>query len=193
MSENKLGLYVSKTWYLVVGLTMQDGEHNHVLSHGGAAEMVDGFKLLGTHTISILTCTLHTDAAIKKAHQRIYFLGDWDLKCPRGFPWTSTDGLWQYSDGMHLSLTWLLLCSWPLEFSECWAQPNPATACYFLPIHLLLVLMPRLITSNIFPMTHILSSPRYSFLLSVTFSFWMLYLLFSNQMEPVLNMRNFGQ
>ncbi len=62
--ENHLSLNIDKTKELVVDYRRQSREHTPITS----------FKFLGVQITEDLTWSAHTDAVLKKAHQRLFFL-----------------------------------------------------------------------------------------------------------------------
>ncbi len=52
----------------------QSREHTHITIDKTPVERVNSFKFLGVHITKDLTWSAHTDAVLKKAHQRLFFL-----------------------------------------------------------------------------------------------------------------------
>ncbi len=52
----------------------QSREHTHITIDKTPVERVNSFKFLGVHITEDLTWSAHTDAVLKKAHQRLFFL-----------------------------------------------------------------------------------------------------------------------
>ncbi len=71
--ENHLSLNIDKTKELVVDYRRQSREHTRITIHK-TSERVSSFKFLGVHITEDLTWSAHTDAVLKKAHQRLFFL-----------------------------------------------------------------------------------------------------------------------
>ncbi len=72
--ENHLSLNIDKTKELVVDYRRQSREHTPITIDKTPVERVTSFKFLGVHIIKDLTLSAHTDAVLKKAHQRLFFL-----------------------------------------------------------------------------------------------------------------------
>ncbi len=72
--ENHLSLNINKTKELVVDFRRQSREHTPITIDKTPVERVNSFKLLGIHITEDLTWSAHTDAVLKKAHQRLFFL-----------------------------------------------------------------------------------------------------------------------
>ncbi len=72
--ENHLSLNIDKTKELVVDYRRQSREHTPITIDKTPGERVNSFKFLGVHIIEDLTWSAHTDAVLKKAHQRLFFL-----------------------------------------------------------------------------------------------------------------------
>ncbi len=72
--ENHLSLNIDKTKELVVDFRRQSREHTHITINKTPVERVNSFKFLGVHITEDLTWSAHTDAVLKKAHQRLFFL-----------------------------------------------------------------------------------------------------------------------
>ncbi len=72
--ENHLSLNIDKTKELVVDYRRQSREHTPITIDKTPVERVDSFKFLGVHITEDLTWSAHTDAVLKKAHQRLFFL-----------------------------------------------------------------------------------------------------------------------
>ncbi len=52
----------------------QSREHTPITINNTPVERVNSFKFLGVHITEDLTWSAHTDAVLKKAHQRLFFL-----------------------------------------------------------------------------------------------------------------------
>ncbi len=72
--ENHLSLNIDKTKELVVDYRRQSREHTPITIDKTPVERVTSFKFLGVHITEDLTWSAHTDAVLKKAHQRLFFL-----------------------------------------------------------------------------------------------------------------------
>ncbi len=72
--ENHLSLNIDKTKELVVDFRRQSREHTPISINKTPVERVNSFKFLGVHITEDLTWSTHTDAVLKKAHQRLFFL-----------------------------------------------------------------------------------------------------------------------
>ncbi len=72
--ENHLSLNIDKTKELVVDYRRQSREHTPIAIDKTPVEWVNSFKFLGVHITENLTWSAHTDAVLKKAHQRLFFL-----------------------------------------------------------------------------------------------------------------------
>ncbi len=72
--ENHLSLNIDKTKELVVDFRRQSREHTPISIDKTPVEQVNSFKFLGVHITEDLTWSAHTDAVLKKAHQRLFFL-----------------------------------------------------------------------------------------------------------------------
>ncbi len=72
--ENHLSLNIDKTKELVVDYRRQSREHTPITIDKTPVERVTSFKFLGIHITEDLTWSAHTDAVLKKAHQRLFFL-----------------------------------------------------------------------------------------------------------------------
>ncbi len=72
--ENHLSLNIDKTKVLVVDYRRQSREHTPITIDKIPVERVNSFKFLGVHITEDLTWSAHTDAVLKKAHQRLFFL-----------------------------------------------------------------------------------------------------------------------
>ncbi len=59
---------------LVVDFRRQSREHTPITIDKTPVEQVNSFKFLGVHITEDLTWSAHTDAVLKKAHQRLFFL-----------------------------------------------------------------------------------------------------------------------
>ncbi len=67
-----LSLNIDKTKELVVDFRRQSREHTPI--DKTPVERVNSFKFLGVHITEDLTWSTHTDAVLKKSHQRLFFL-----------------------------------------------------------------------------------------------------------------------
>ncbi len=72
--ENHLSLNIDKTKELVVDFRRQSRVHTPITIDKTPVERVNSFKFLGVHITEDLTWSAHTDAVLKKAHQRLFFL-----------------------------------------------------------------------------------------------------------------------
>ncbi len=72
--ENHLSLNIDKTKELVVDYRRQSREHAPITIDKTPVERVSSFKFLCVHITEDLTWSAHTDAVLKKAHQRLFFL-----------------------------------------------------------------------------------------------------------------------
>ncbi len=72
--ENHLSLNIDKTKELVVDFRRQSREHTPITINKTHVERVNSFKFLGVHITEDLTWSAHTDAVLKKAHQRLFIL-----------------------------------------------------------------------------------------------------------------------
>ncbi len=72
--ENHLSLNINKTKELVVDFRRQSRVHTPITIDKTPVERVNSFKFLGIHITEDLTWSAHTDAVLKKAHQRLFFL-----------------------------------------------------------------------------------------------------------------------
>ncbi len=72
--ENHLSLNIDKTKELVVDFRRQSREHTPITIDNTPVERVNSFKFLNVHITEDLTWSAHTDAVLKKAHQRLFFL-----------------------------------------------------------------------------------------------------------------------
>ncbi len=72
--ENHLSLNIDKTKELVVDFRRQSREHTPITIDKTPVEWVNSFKFLGVHITEDLTWSTHTDAVLKKTHQRLFFL-----------------------------------------------------------------------------------------------------------------------
>ncbi len=72
--ENHLSLNINKTKELVMDFRRQSREHTPITIDKTPVERVSSFKFLGIHITEDLTWSAHTDAVLKKAHQRLFFL-----------------------------------------------------------------------------------------------------------------------
>ncbi len=71
---NHLSLDINKTKELVVDFRRQSREHTPITIDKTPEERVSSFKFLCVHITEDLTWSAHTDAVLKKAHQRLFFL-----------------------------------------------------------------------------------------------------------------------
>ncbi len=74
--ENHLSLNIDKTkWWWISGISGDRAENTHPSpSTMTPVERVNSFKFLCVHITEDLTWSAHTDAVLKKAHQRLFFL-----------------------------------------------------------------------------------------------------------------------
>ncbi len=72
--ENHLSLNIDKTKELVVDFRRQSREHTPITIDKTPEERVNSFKFLSVHITEDLTWSTHTDAVLKKTHQRLFFL-----------------------------------------------------------------------------------------------------------------------
>ncbi len=72
--ENHLSLNIDKTKELVVDYRRQSREHTPITIDKTPVERVNSFKFICVHITEDLTWSAHTDAVLKKAHQRLFFL-----------------------------------------------------------------------------------------------------------------------
>ncbi len=72
--KNHLSLNIDKTKELVVDFRRQSREHTPTTIDKTPVERVNSFKFLGVHITEYLTWSAHTDAVLKKSHQRLFFL-----------------------------------------------------------------------------------------------------------------------
>ncbi len=72
--ENHLSLNIDKTKELVVDFRRQSREHTPISIDKTPVERVNSFKFLCVHITEDLTWSAHTDAVLKKAHHRLFFL-----------------------------------------------------------------------------------------------------------------------
>ncbi len=70
--ENHLSLNIDKTKELVVDFRRQSREHTPITIDKTPVERVNSFKFLGVHITEDLTWSDHTDAVLKKSHQRLF-------------------------------------------------------------------------------------------------------------------------
>ncbi len=73
--NNNLSLNISKTKELVVDFRRQTSEHPPITIVRTPVERVSSFKFLGINITEDLTWTTHTQSVVRKAHQRLFFLG----------------------------------------------------------------------------------------------------------------------
>ncbi len=67
-------LNIDKTKELVVDFRRQSREHTPITIDKTPVERVNSFKFLAVHITEDLTWSAYTDAVLKKAHQRLFFL-----------------------------------------------------------------------------------------------------------------------
>ncbi len=72
--ENHLSLNIDKTKELVVDFRRQSRERTPITIDKTPVEPVNSFKFLGVHITEDLTWSAQTNAVLKKAHQRLFFL-----------------------------------------------------------------------------------------------------------------------
>ncbi len=72
--EDHLSLNIDKTKELVVDFRRESREHTPITIDKTPVERVNSFKFLGVHITEDLTWSAHTDAVLKKSHQRLFFL-----------------------------------------------------------------------------------------------------------------------
>ncbi len=72
--ENHLSLNIDKIKELVVDYRRQSRAHTPITIDKTPVERVNSFKFLGVHITEDLTWSAHTDAVLKKAHQRLFLL-----------------------------------------------------------------------------------------------------------------------
>ncbi len=72
--ENHLSLNIDKTKELVVDFRRPSREHTPITINETPVERVNSFKFLVVHITEDLTWSAHTDAVLKKTHQRLFFL-----------------------------------------------------------------------------------------------------------------------
>ncbi len=72
--ENHLSLNIDKTKELVVDFRRQSREHTPITIDKTPVERVNSYKFLCVHITEDLTWSTHTDAVLKKSHQRLFFL-----------------------------------------------------------------------------------------------------------------------
>ncbi len=98
--ENHLSLNIDKTKELVVDYRRQSREHTPITIDKTPVERVTSFKFLGVHITEDLTWSAHTDAVLKKAHQRRHS-SSWDgwgsLERAPESSGPSTPALWRAS------------------------------------------------------------------------------------------------
>ncbi len=91
--EHHLSLNIDKTKELVVDYRRQSRENTPITIDKTPVERVTSFKFLGVHITENLTWSAHTDAVLKKAHQRLFFFLE---RAPESSG-TSTPALWRAS------------------------------------------------------------------------------------------------
>ncbi len=94
--ENHLSLNIDKTKELVVDYRRQSREHTPITIDKTPVERVSSFKFLGVHITEDLTWSAYTDAVVKKAHQRLFFLRRRLKRAPESSD-PSTPALWRAS------------------------------------------------------------------------------------------------
>ena len=72
--DNNLALNVSKTKELIVDFRTDPPEHRPLIINGAVVERVASTKFLGVHITEDLSWETNTEALVKKAKQRLYFL-----------------------------------------------------------------------------------------------------------------------
>ncbi len=72
--ENHVSLNINKNKELVVDYRRQSREHKPISIDKTPVDWVNSFKFLGVHITEDLTWSAYTDAVLKKAHQRLFFL-----------------------------------------------------------------------------------------------------------------------
>ncbi len=72
--ENHLSLNIDKTKVLMVDFRRQSREHTPITIDKTPVERVNSFKFFGVQITEDLTWSAHTDAVLKKAHPRLFFL-----------------------------------------------------------------------------------------------------------------------
>ncbi len=72
--DKHLSLNINKTKELVVDFRRQSREHTPITIDKTPVERVNSFKFLCIHITKDLTWSAHTDAVLKKAHHRLFFL-----------------------------------------------------------------------------------------------------------------------
>ncbi len=72
--REQLSLNIDKTKELVVYFRRQSREHMPITIDKTPVEQVNSFKFLGVHITKVLTWSAHTNAVLKKTHQRLFFL-----------------------------------------------------------------------------------------------------------------------
>eukprot|EP00061_Rhincodon_typus_P005153 g24339.t1 len=77
-NENNLSLNVGKTKELIIDFRKRGGEHTPIYSNGTEVDRVKSIKFLGVTITYDLSWTSHTNATVKKAQQRLFFL--WRLR-----------------------------------------------------------------------------------------------------------------
>ncbi len=109
--ENHLSLNIDKTKELVVDFRRQSREHTPITLDKTPVERVNSFKFLCVHITEDLTWSTHTDAVLKKSHQRLFFLRRLRKfgMCPsilRSFQILRSSSKW--SECAHASSVWRL-------------------------------------------------------------------------------------
>ncbi len=95
--ENHLSLNIDKTKELVVDYRRQSRD-THPSHRQDTVERVSSFKFLGVHITEDLTWSAHTDAVLKKAHQRSSSWDGWgSLERAPESSGPSTPALWRAS------------------------------------------------------------------------------------------------
>ncbi len=72
--ENHLSLNIDKTKMLIVDFRRQSREHTPITIDKTPVERVNSFKFFGVQITEDLNWSAHTDAVLKKAHPRLFFL-----------------------------------------------------------------------------------------------------------------------
>lgn len=72
--RNNLSLNVGKTKEVIIDFRRNKPTHTPVYINNSAVEIVNTFKFLGIHISDSFSWSFHITCAIKKAHQRLYFL-----------------------------------------------------------------------------------------------------------------------
>ena len=72
--RNNLSLNVGQSKELIIDFKKNKPTHTPVYINNSPVEIVNTFKFLGIHISDSLSWSFHISCAIKKAHQRLYFL-----------------------------------------------------------------------------------------------------------------------